>query len=122
MKRKRDWFGLDVDNKIKARKVKAILLGIAEVNPLIKKVEMRTSSGRRGKHFKVHLHRYFTMKELLAIRRLLFDCSGRVNADEKRLKIGRNIDILFYFKNSRFATKWRTIYSKPKQGHLIHID
>jgi hypothetical protein len=90
----RDKLAFDADDEMRAGAiVTSLLLEYPEV-------WVRRSSSRRGYHIVVDAP-HDLMK-----RFELYDCRGRLMADLKRRARGLPVNILFYWKNSKFTSKW----------------
>ena len=98
----------DADNKKHAVKIASILLKIFKTC----EIYWRRSSSRKGFHFVVALNRrpVYVPKEIaLALREYCYDCFGRLNVDRIRIRQGRQISILFSWKNGMRAGDWKKL-------------
>lgn len=95
--------GLDIDDK-KTGKELLRILRILKING-----KYRTSSSKRGFHFKLNVGSH-TKQENLKIRYMLGDCYGRWRTDIRRLQNGVNhFDVLFDTKKGLSSGKWKKI-------------
>jgi len=98
----------DADSKKHAIKIASILLKIFKGC----EIYWRRSSSGRGFHFVVAINKrpVYVPKEIaLALRQYCYDCFGRLSVDKIRLKQGRQISILFSWKNGKRAGEWERL-------------
>lgn len=90
----RDKLAFDVDEPTRVGQI------IASLFLEYQEVWVRRSSSGRGFHVVVDA------PSSMLQRWLLRDCYGRWSGDRKRAKVGLPQNILFFFKNGRYASKW----------------
>jgi len=100
---KKNIIGLDIDEKEQGKKLLR-LLRILKINGVY-----RSSSSKRGYHFKINVETH-NKEESLIIRYMLGDCYGRWRTDIRRLQNGiKHFDILFDVKKNKKSGKWKKI-------------
>ena len=88
----RDKLAFDCDDQVRA--------GVVIASLLAEYPEVWVRRTRRGFHVVVD-----APHDLLK-RREIGDCYGRLYGDYKRRKIGLPLNIIFFYKNKRFVSKW----------------
>ena len=92
--------GIDIDEKNTGKQLLR-LLRILKIKGVY-----RTSSSKRGYHFKIKVNKCNKHENLL-IRYMFNDCYGRWLGDVRRLKHGiKTFDVLFDKKKGKYSGKW----------------
>lgn len=109
----------DADSKKHALKIASHLLKVFKGC----EIYFRRSSSGKGFHFVVAVDGkplYVDKRLALALRQYCGDCYGRIRVDRQRLAKGRQVSILFSWKNGRKAGKWVKI-EKLKQLREVRM-
>lgn len=104
MKKKMNYFSLDIDDKKRGKEAIRLLRVVGCTGTY------RVSSSGNGYHIRVHTKKSISKADNLKLRWMWGDDFGRFVADYRRMI--SNIDafeVLFYHKNGRGTGRWYTI-------------